>query len=178
MYFVWGGTVNPAGNQPGNGRTRIQNITVPPYKIHVWTSKWPGPIWVRGPPGRQRARPASILNMPPRAPPVGVCAAEGVRRSRTSLAVSRRPRGGPHIFYMGVQTSDHFSWTARSPNIRHNLYELTIPGTFWQIFRPPSHSRGVLCRLGCPTTPHSSPQVFRAPGDSRIYTFYFLRESK
>ena len=56
-----------------------------PYEIHV-DLHMAGAGWVRGPLGRQRARPASIRNMPPRAPPAGVCAAGGARRSRTSLA--------------------------------------------------------------------------------------------
>ena len=68
-----------------------------PYEIHV-DLHMAGAGWVRGPLGRQRARPASILNMPPRAPPAGVCAAGGARRSRTSLA---GPGGVPIYFTRG-----------------------------------------------------------------------------
>ena len=100
------GREDPEPNQPrpcggphvfrmGYGHSRrAAGFTVPPYEIHV-DLHMAGAGWVRGPPGRQRARPASILNMPPRAPPAGVCAAGGARRNRTSL---EGPGGGPICF--------------------------------------------------------------------------------
>ena len=83
-----------------------------PYEIHV-DLHMAGAGWVRGPLGRQRARPASILNMPPRAPPAGVCAAGGARRSRTSLA---GPGGGP-IYFIWESKRTPTVWTPpRAPN--------------------------------------------------------------
>ena len=83
-----------------------------PYEIHV-DLLMAGAGWVRGPPGRQRARPASILNMPPRAPPAGVCAAGGARRSRTSLAGP----GGVPIYFIWESKRVIVFWTPpRAPN--------------------------------------------------------------
>ena len=77
-----------------------------PYEIHV-DLHMAGAGWVRGPLGRQRARPASILNMPPRAPPAGVCAAGGARRSRTSLAGP----GGVPIYFIWESKRTPTVWT-------------------------------------------------------------------
>ena len=81
-----------------------------PYEIHV-DLHMAGAGWVRGPLGRQRARPASILNMPPRAPPAGVCAAGGARRSRTSL----EGPGGVPIYFIWPMSS---SWNASGSAIQ------------------------------------------------------------
>ena len=94
--FVW--------RSPKRSKMSSHRAIRTPYEIHV-DLHMAGAGWVRGPLGRQRARPASILNMPPRAPPAGVCAAGGARRSRTSL----EGPGGVPIYFIWPMSS---SWTA------------------------------------------------------------------
>ena len=96
-----------------------------PYEIHV-DLHMAGAGWVRGPLGRQRARPASILNMPPRAPPAGVCAAGGARRSRTSLAGP----GGVPIYFIWESKRTNFLDPPQSPKsdrICMDLITLLVP---------------------------------------------------
>ena len=108
--FVW--------RSPKRSKMSSHRIYVPHTKyIHV-DLHMAGAGWVRGPPGRRRARPASILNMPPRAPPAGVCAAGGARRSRTSLA---GPGGVPYILYGSPNERPQFG-PPPEPQIRQDLY--------------------------------------------------------
>ena len=96
--FVW--------RSPKRSKMSSHRAIRTPYEIHV-DLHMAGAGWVRGPLGRQRARPASILNMPPRAPPAGVCAAGGARRSRTSLAGP----GGVPIYFIWESKRTPTVWT-------------------------------------------------------------------
>ena len=109
--FVW--------RSPKRSKMSSHRAIRTPYEIHV-DLHMAGAGWVRGPLGRQRARPASILNMPPRAPPAGVCAAGGARRSRTSLAGP----GGVPIYFIWESKRVIVFWTPpRAPNPTGSVWE-------------------------------------------------------